>query len=235
MEEIVLYQFPGAYGLKSLSPFCTKLEAYLRLAGVPYRAALGDPRKAPTGKLPYVRWDGVLLGDSGAIVDRCKAELGDPLDGGLDERARAVGHLARRAAEEHLYWGVLAVRWADERTWRESYRGAIAACLPAMVRWFLPGLLRRGVVKSLRAHGLGRHGSEELVHRCVRDLDSLAAVMGGRPFLLGDAPTSYDCAVYAMIEHLRRTPSEHPLAVAAAAHEALGPYCERMNERLAWD
>ncbi|PIE66153.1 MAG: hypothetical protein CSA24_00955 [Deltaproteobacteria bacterium] len=56
-----------------------------------------------------------------------------------------------------------------------------------------------------------------------------------KPFLLGDAPTSFDCSVYAMVEHLRRTPAEHPILVAARESEAMVAYCERMNERVHWD
>ena len=91
MTDLVLHQFPGAYGMESLSPFCTKLASYLQLAGVPHERRLGDPREAPRGKLPYVRWDGALLGDSQLIIERCQTELGDPLDGRLDAEAKALG------------------------------------------------------------------------------------------------------------------------------------------------
>ena len=53
-----------------------------------------------------------------------------------------------------------------------------------------------------------------------------------RPFLLGAAPSSYDCSVHAMLEHLRKTPGEHPLIDAMRARPALSAYCDRMNERL---
>ena len=33
---IKLYQFPPALGLPNASPFCMKLETYLRMAGLPF-------------------------------------------------------------------------------------------------------------------------------------------------------------------------------------------------------
>ena len=33
---ITLYQFPAAYGLSSMSPFCTKVEVYFKLADIDY-------------------------------------------------------------------------------------------------------------------------------------------------------------------------------------------------------
>ncbi|MCB9635996.1 MAG: glutathione S-transferase family protein [Sandaracinus sp.] len=234
MADVTLYQFPGAYGLVSLSPFCTKLEAYLRLAGVDYEAKLGDPRRAPVGKLPYVRIGDTLVGDSSTIVTLLKTRFGDPLDASLDARDHAVGHLARRTAEEHLYWGLLHARWVDDRAWNGGYRDTIAGMLPAPTRAFLPALLRRGVRKSLHAHGLGRHAEAEIARRGTEDLDAFVALIGERAFLFGDAPSSYDCSVYAMLAHLRATPTEHPLVVAFRERPTLAAYCDRMNERIAW-
>ena len=34
---ITLYQPPSAWGIPSLSPFCTKVETYLRMVDLPYR------------------------------------------------------------------------------------------------------------------------------------------------------------------------------------------------------
>lgn len=68
MPDIVLYQFPAAFELTSLGPFCTKLEAYFRAAKIVYSSELASPREAPRGKVPYVRWDGELIGDSHRII-----------------------------------------------------------------------------------------------------------------------------------------------------------------------
>lgn len=230
---IVLHQFPGAFGMSSLSPFCTKLEAYLRLAQVPHEVVVGDVRRAPKAKMPYVVWDGQTVGDSSVIVDRLKAEVGDPLDGWLDARARGVGVLAQRTAEDHLYWMVLYVRWRDDAIWYGTYRDVIGAMLPAPIRWFLLPYLRRGVVSNLRAHGLGRHDPSILAKKCDDDLSSLEAVMSGR-FLLGDRPTSYDCAVYAQIEQLRRTPGDHPMLEVVRSHDRILAYCDRVHEAIGW-
>ena len=49
---IKLVQFPPAFGLPNASPFCMKLETYLRMAGLPFELNnKGDVMKAPKGKL----------------------------------------------------------------------------------------------------------------------------------------------------------------------------------------
>ncbi|HJM48751.1 MAG TPA: glutathione S-transferase N-terminal domain-containing protein [Alphaproteobacteria bacterium] len=67
---IKLYQFPPGWGLPSYSPFCLKLETWLRLTALPYEVVdEPDPRKGPKAKLPYIDDGGTVLGDSGLIID----------------------------------------------------------------------------------------------------------------------------------------------------------------------
>ena len=81
---IVLHQIAGAWGTPSLSPFCTKLQCWLRMAEIPYEvAAAPGMLRAPRGKVPFIELDGAFLADSQAIVARLAATHGDPLDGWL--------------------------------------------------------------------------------------------------------------------------------------------------------
>ena len=75
---ITLHQFPPALGLPNASPFCLKLELYLRMAGLPYRNRYTlELHKAPKGKLPWIDDDGVTLADSGLIIEYLKGRYGD--------------------------------------------------------------------------------------------------------------------------------------------------------------
>lgn len=52
---IVLRQTPPCWGMPSTSPFCIKLESWLRMAGLAYEArVLKGPPRSPNGKVPYV-------------------------------------------------------------------------------------------------------------------------------------------------------------------------------------
>ena len=94
---IKLHQFRPAWGLTTASPFCQKLETYLRMAGIEHQVVVErDTRRAPKGKLPYIEEaDGRLLGaevvgpevvEAGAL-DRCGA---DRIDGQLGGDGLAV-------------------------------------------------------------------------------------------------------------------------------------------------
>ena len=55
---IELLQFPPMLGLMNASPFCMKVEVFLRLAGLEYRTVSTSPLRAPKGKLPVIRDEG---------------------------------------------------------------------------------------------------------------------------------------------------------------------------------
>ena len=62
------YQFRPVWGLPNASPFCMKLETYLRMAALPYHVAKNaDVRKAPKKKLPFIDDGGKVIADSGFI------------------------------------------------------------------------------------------------------------------------------------------------------------------------
>ena len=229
---IILHQFPPAYGSHfSVSPFAAKVEAYMRLAGIDYETAPGDPFKAPLGKIPYIGIDGELVGDSGLIVERLKQIYGDPLDARLTRTEQGLGHLVRRTLEEHLYWALLHSRFGDERCWPQQ-RGAVAAALPPPLRPILPTIVRRGIRKALKAHGLGRHDQAQIYRAGIQDLESCLEVLGAKPYLFGDEPTSYDCSLFPMANAVMTTPTSNALTTGAKGMPALVAYVDRMAERL---
>src|SRR6478672_10962672 len=120
MNELTLYQPPSRpWNTPNLSPFCAKLECYLRMAEIPYKTAAMRIGKAPKGKIPYVVLpDGKEMGDSQLIIEhleRALAAEGKPaLDDGLSPRDRAIGHLTQRALDEAYYFVTLYSRWRTD-------------------------------------------------------------------------------------------------------------------------
>jgi glutathione S-transferase len=228
---IELHQFPPAWGLNP-SPFCLKVEVYLRLAGIPYRPVAALPFRAPRGKLPFIV-DGVRrLPDSGHIVEHLRRRAPADIDAGLAEGQRALGHLMRRTCEESLYFVFLHSRWIDERGWVAT-RPALFAGLPAGLRQAIPSLARRGVRKSLRAQGYGRHAPEEIYALGAADLAALRAQLGDRAFAVADRPTSFDAVLYAFLVNILRPPVETPLKECAQGYPELADYAARVDHALA--
>lgn len=231
---IKLYQFSPVFGLPNLSPFCMKVETYLRMAEVPYQANVGNPMKSPKGKFPYIHdtKHDLILGDSSFIFKHLKAHYGDPLDTHLSETERALGFAVCRMVEEHFYWTLLYSRWVDDPGWAVM-ESVVREMVPPMTRWFLPASLRRGIRKSLHAQGVGRHSREQIFERGYEDLDAIAGLLSDKPFLLGKQPTSYDATVYSFLAVLLWTPIDSPLQqYAQQTHPQFEDYCQRMKARF---
>lgn len=227
---ITLYQFPVAGELPNFSPFCMKVETYLRMTGHAFEVALGDIRKAPKGKLPYIEDGAVKLGDSALIIDYLKATYGDTLDAKLTPEQLATAHLARRTMEESLYFAILHARWSHDESW-EKIRAMFAPTLPAALRPFVPPLVRRSVLRTSRAQGTGRHTAGEIATLAKADLDALSVVLGDHAYFLGDEPTTIDATAYAFLGNVVWDITESPLKAYARGLPNVRAYCERMRAR----
>jgi glutathione S-transferase len=231
---IRLYQFAPAFGLPNLSPFCMKVETYLRMTGLPYECPRGaDLMKSPKGKLPYIEDaanGGKIVADSTFIIDYLKATYGDPLDAHLTAKQRALGVAIQRTFEESLYWPVVYSRWIDDAGFAATSAAAFGR-MKFPLRQIIPRMARRGLRRELHGQGTGRHGREEIYAIGCRDVSALAELLGEQPYFLGDAPTSIDATGYGFLANLLWAPIDLPMRAHAQALPNLEAYCRRMKAR----
>lgn len=228
---IKLYQFPPAFGLPNMSPFCMKVETYLRMAGLPYECPRGaDLRKSPKGKMPYIDDNGKVVADSTFIIDYLKATYGDTLDAHLTPAQRALGVVIQRTFEESLYWPVVHSRWIDDIGFAKVNQ-AVFGRMTFPLRQVIPIVARRGLRKQLHAQGTGRHTRDEIYAIGCRDITALADLLGDQPYFLGDEPASIDATAYAFLANLLWVPIDLPMRAHAATFANLEAYCRRMKAR----
>ena len=228
---ITLWQFKPALGLPNASPFCMKVEVFLRLAGLRYetRTAL-LPTKGPLGKLPFVQIGDERIPDSGAIIERLSERYGVTLDHGLDARTRAEAHALTRMLEEHTYWGLIYARWIDPVHW-DALVATFFGDVPRPVRGVVARVAQRKIARDARGQGLLLHGRDEIYRRSGQDIDALAGCLGDRTFFFGDAPSSHDASIYAFVANLWEATLDTPLKPLVGRHPNLVAYCARMRAR----
>ena len=186
-RPIRLYQFPRMFDIPNISPFCCKLETWLRIAGIPYVVEdTPNPRKGPRGKLPFIDDGGTIVADTTIIIDHLKrTRVVDP-DAGLDESQRAIALLVQRTLEEH-YAFVLAythlVREEGQRHTNDRFDA-----LPSLLRPLVSHLVEKQVGKILWFQGLSRNSHEEIVESALRDWRAVLKVMSGGPYFFGETP-----------------------------------------------
>ena len=93
-EKIRLFQFEPAWGLPSASPFCLKLETFLRMNRLPFEVVPGASLdQSPKGGLPYIEFEGRPLGDSGFIIAFLKQRFAIDPDARLRPPSAYYGRL----------------------------------------------------------------------------------------------------------------------------------------------
>ena len=226
-----LWLLRPCWGMASGSPFCVKLDAWLRMAGLPFevRVLEGLPKSA-NGKAPYVVLpDGRTIADSAVIMETLAHERGLTLDEGLDDDQRALATAVTRMLEDHFYWVIAWDRWVPAEHWaltREAYFGA----MPIPLRWLVPPIARRGMKRSLDGQGFGRMTDALILERADRDLEALSRLLGDEEHLLG-RPSSLDATVFAFVTAASDPPFDGPLQRLVARRDNLVAFCDRVRAR----
>jgi len=227
---VTLYKIPGGWGEPSASPFCVKLECYLRMAGVPFECEMGDPRKAPRGKVPWLDDDGAVISDSQLAIEHLKAKHGDPLDARLSRAEWARGHALRRMLEEGTYFGAVHLRWADDAGWA-AYKPYFLPLLPPVIGGPIIEMVRRGQKKKLVAQGLGLYTEEQRLSMICDDFEALAEALGEQSYLFGGEPTSFDATAFAFLTCLTAFPVPSKPKRYVEANKNLVAYRNRIEDR----
>ena len=111
-SRLKLYRGSEDAGLYVSSPFVTKIEFRLRLAGIPYALDAGAPWLGPKGKIPYmevapekVEEKAIMLGDSALIIQHLvgNKSVGD-LNAHLKPADKARDLALRSLLEDKLYF-----------------------------------------------------------------------------------------------------------------------------------
>ncbi len=234
---VKLHKFGPAWGLADPSPFCLKLESFLRETAIAYTVVPFDLRRtfrrAPKGKLPFIEdTDGTVIGDSSLIIAHLSRKRGIDLDAALDPRQRAIAHACRRMLDEHTYWVGVYARWLDQPGW-SVVREQLFSGVPALVRGLLAALPRRRIMRALRAQGIGRQRRDEIYALGIADVQVLSTLLATDTYFFAAArPTLLDLWTYAFVAEIIVPPIASPLKDATLAHGNLLRHCELMQQRL---
>lgn len=224
---IDLYQFTPAFGLANPSPHCMKVEAFLRLSNIPFQIIdINNPTKGPKSKLPFIRDNGLLIGDSELIMDYLESKHNFSVDGHLGRLSKANQHAFCRMLDNHLYWALLYSRWIDETNW-PAYKQQMFGAIPPPISHFLATKARRSKHKQLCAQGLGRHSRDEVYDLACKDIQELALLLEGKKWFGGDFVSKLDLTAIAYLSNLLIPELPSPMADCIKEHSCLLEYINR--------
>lgn len=235
---IVLSGGGAKFGLPELSPYVTKTEVQLRMAGIPYEKRQANPAQGPKGQIPFIDDDGRLIGDSAFIRMHIEREYGVDFDAGLTPVERATAFAIELAIDRELAPAVTYFRWMVPANF-EKGPAAFFNQMPAEQRDAFKKDVMERVRASFVARGVGRHSEEEIAMLARFLLDALELLIGNKPYLMGDRPCGADAFVFATLAAAMTPFFDTPIRTDAINRPRLVAYVSRMMDRyypeFEWD
>ena len=230
-QPIILYTFGAGFDLPEASPYCMKAEVQLKMAGLPYEKDFSGYPTAPKGKLPYIKDGAAVIADSTFIRQHLEWSYGIDFDAGYGPEERAFAWAVERMLEDHLGWAMLKYRWLDAASFAKGPAHFFDDA-PEEMRDRLRAETLAEIRQRLHGHGIGRHADEDVLFLGSRSINSFSALLGEKPFLLGDTPCGTDATAFAMLAGVMTPFFESDLRKAAEACGNLQPYLARMMARF---
>jgi glutathione S-transferase len=224
---ITLYGFGAGFGLPEISPFVTKTEVQLKMAGLAFRKERAMPPASPKGQLPFIEDDGEVIADSTFIRAHLERKYGFDFDAGLERERRAQAWAFERMIEHHLYWALIGARWVDPENFAKGpahfFDGA-----PEHRREKLREDAQFRVAENYLLSGLGRHAPDDDVELAVRSVFALSVQLSEKPYLMGEEPCGTDATAFGALAGILTPFFSSRLRDRAAELENLAAYVDRL-------
>jgi glutathione S-transferase len=227
---ITLYSYPELFRVADNNPYGLKVFAFLNLSKLKFaHEHIFDPKTAPRGQLPYIVDDGIVVGDSDAIIAHVIATYGLTIDSGITEAQRTSGHFLRRMLDD-LYWVMSYSRWRDDRFW-PLFRDEMLRTHPSLSATGMEAA-RRYNFERYRYQGIGRYEPADVYARGIADLKALVDIMPASPFLFGAQASSVDAGVYGFIANILYFEIDTPLKRFVESHASLVRHTEAIHVQM---
>ena len=224
---ITLYGGGPNFGLPETSPYVTKTEVQLRMAGLEYRMERSSPADSPKGQLPFIDDQGERVADSTFIRAFIERKYGVDLDQGLSRRQRAEAWAIERMIENQFGYAVGHARFFIAENFDKGPAHYVDGA-PEEQREGLRQALKERVGETFRAVGVGRHEPREIEWLGRRSLEAMAEILGDQDYLMGDQISGVDAIAFAMLAALLTPFFDSPLRRRAERFPNLVAYVDRL-------
>ncbi|KAL3116156.1 hypothetical protein niasHT_002280 [Heterodera trifolii] len=218
---VYLYQFPRAPILPNISPFCLKVETFLRANEITYEViGSWNLRNAPQKRFPFIELNGEQISDSQIILWRLSDYF--KIEDGLDNEQRAKARAIERLIEGSICYSL--IRFLSYENATKMVNSEISGLrLPAFLSRFLARRLTEATRKRLLAEGTLLHPREITLESLSLDLHALSVLLGDKKFFMGVRPTTPDFCAFGHLAVAYHLPFDNPAKKMLEEDEKLEP------------
>lgn len=229
---ITLFAAGAGFGLPEISPYVTKTEVQLMMAGLAYKKTKGSRETAPKNQLPWIEDAAQAIGDSTFIRAHLEQKYDVDLDIGLSGKERAQAWAIERMIENQLGWVSAYFRHLEPANFAKGAARWFDQA-PAHLREDLRRGLQDAIAANVRAVGVGRHRREEVAWLGGLSLRALDELLEDKTYLMRDShPVGVDATAFAMLAGILTPHFDSPLRAEAERYPRLVDYVGRMMARF---
>nr|CDJ85567.1 Glutathione S-transferase domain containing protein [Haemonchus contortus] len=192
-DIVYLYQFPRSASMPNVSPFCLKVETFLKANKIPYEVRPLLMGRSQYGLLPFIELNGEHIADSQIIIHRLTEHFKTKTL--LIPRDEAIARTIDRMTDNHTFlvlyqFKVLSTGPNDFFSMMLNELGAPKLIIPILAYFF-----RRKAANRVAA-SLGHFSTEDFKMFLKKDYDAYRDLLGDQKFLFGDEINAVDCTVF---------------------------------------
>lgn len=207
-----------------------KLEAFLRIADIPYQNCyLDNTEGSPTGRLPFIRDNGITVADSELVMDYLESKLKFKVDGHLSQQQSICHHGFHRVIDEHLYWALQYSRYLEPDNFK-TLSQALYHDVPPPFSTIKANKAKKQVQQQLQAQGLGRLSADDIYLKAEKDLQQLSLLLADRDWFGGDFVSKLDLSALAFFSHIVIEELPSPLQQSLQQFENLVAFQARAKQ-----
>lgn len=240
-DVIYLYQFPRIKHVPSISPYCLKLETWLRIADLDYEnVPCGWYTRSMEGTLPFVELNGVEYPDSSLVIREMTQKFNEEdVENHLDDEQRASAKAFVKLAELSLYQTVALLRYAEraDEIFQQFPAKDLGFFAPIRLFWMKIDFVKRAVCR-VKLTGIGKHSYDDVVRIANDDLKAISDYLGNKNYFTGIKPTAVDAALFGVLAQIVYAPYDLPQKTTIQqCYPNLMEYCERIKGQFwpDWD
>merc|ERR1719373_44089 len=214
-DMVYLFQFTRSPQIPSISPFCLKLESWLKLHGIKYQNVDHKCKfRSKKGMLPFIEMNGEEIADSNIIIETLSKKFDKEMPAELTQDQKNVQHAMIAMVENHLHWTIVYWKSKDVDNILKGYKlnlqSAIGSKAPAsLLNFYFKYTFCRKGLKKVRSNGMGVHTAEEIENFGKKDLQTLSEMLGDKEFFFGDEPAMLDLVVFSHVAQLVMVDKEY--------------------------
>ncbi|KAM3722163.1 Uncharacterized protein ACO02O_09879 [Dirofilaria immitis] len=188
---VYLYQLPRAKCVPTISPFCLKLETWLRMADIQYENICSWRIRSLEGTVPFLEYNGREYSDSAlAIRDMTRIFSKESMENHLNDEQKATARAFEAIAESSLAVTNAYFRFVEHfdelfQQLPDSTFGILAVFWKFLLKIMMISLMR----KKRPVLAITKHNRDEIINIANDDLKAISSFLGNKHYFTGFKPT----------------------------------------------